>query len=172
MAIVFELVVHFDRDGEEVREAVMTLLRSPSILADGKTVPLHRPVFETLPSGRVELSLMPIGVSIGNAIDGSVQGFDLTTEGYTELGRGLYAVLARLTGYRSAFVGWDPEPILQESDPDEPATESDWLAEIEAGYLKGLVFSEGVQREFSIHSDKLASFAPGYVWVPYEGEKK
>ncbi|HEV2636014.1 MAG TPA: hypothetical protein VGX23_12745 [Actinocrinis sp.] len=172
MAIVFELVIHFDRDGEEVRDAVMSLIRYPPIVADRQGVPLHSPQVQSLSSGRVELSVVPVGVSHANGMDGAVRGFGLSSDGYSDLGHGLFAILARLKGYRSAFVGWDPEPILDEADPGEPATETGWLAQIEAGYLKGLVFSEEVQREFSLYSEKLVPFAPGYVWVSYQGEPK
>jgi hypothetical protein len=169
VAIVFELVVHYDEDGAELRSARDLFARWPPIVAGQHRVPLHAPRLRATGLGRYELSIVPVSVSHGNAMDGTLPRLALTESELSELGTELYRILAKLDGYRCAAVGWDPEHLFDEEPGDE--AESDWREEIEAGYLQGLVLSEAVRKDLSIDSSRLENFAPGFSWVPYQGTR-
>jgi hypothetical protein len=100
-------------------------------------------------------------------MDGTLPRLALTEPELSELGTGLYRILAKLDGYRCAAVGWDPEHLSDE-EPDDEA-ESEWREEIEAGYLQGLVLSETLRQDLSIDSPRLEVFAPRFSWVPHRG---
>ena len=119
MAIVFELVVHFDEDGEALRTAFATFGGWPPLEAGKHRVPLHAPKICSTGVGRFELSVVPVSVSHGNGMDGTLPHLALTKAELSELGQGLYRILARLDGYRAAAVGWDPEDIFDEDPEDE-----------------------------------------------------
>lgn len=169
MAIVFELVVHYDEDAADLRRARDLFAAWPPIAAGQHRIPLHAPRARATGLGRYELSIVPVGVSQGNGMDGTLPRLALTEPELSELGAGLYRILAKLDGYRCAAVGWDPEHLFDEDPGDE--AESDWREEIEAGYLQGLVLCDALREALSIDSPRLEVFAPGFSWVPYQGTR-
>jgi hypothetical protein len=167
MAIVFELIVHYDEDGPDLRRARDLFASWPPIVAGQRRVPLHPPRIRTTGLGRLELRVVPVSVSKGNGMDGTLPRLALTEAELSELGSGLYRILAKLDGYRCAALGWDVEDLFDEEPGDE--AESDWCDGIEAGYLQGLVLSQAVRQELSIDSPRHKDFALGFSWVFHQG---
>lgn len=98
-------------------------------------------------------------------LDGTLSRTRLSAAELTELGRGLYRLLARFDGYAAAEVGWDPEGFV---DPAE--LRSGWTDELAGGSIDGLVLCEALHDELGL-GGKYAEFGPGYLWIPYRGEK-
>ncbi|MFC9896196.1 hypothetical protein ACFVMC_21115 [Nocardia sp. NPDC127579] len=164
MAICFELVVNFGDNVEAAQAAALTTAKPWILHAGVHRIPLHRPVLATTGS-YIELSVLPVGVGWGVALDGSLPEFRLTAAELTELGHQLYELLATFDGYVTARVGWDPESLL---DPVE--LEGEWSEELADGSLPGLVLCERLHGELGLGDDYVL-FRPGYRWIPYRGEK-
>ncbi|MFI0404493.1 hypothetical protein [Actinomadura sp. 3N508] len=163
MAICFELVVNFGDNATAARAAFLTASKLENLHAGAHRIPLHRPLLTTAGS-YVELSVLPVAVGWGVALDGSLPRFQLTAAEFTELGHQLYELLATFDGYLTAKVGWDPEPLL---DPVE--LKSEWMGELADGSLSGLVLCERLHSELGL-GDDYVPFQPGYRWIPYRGE--
>ncbi|WP_433227474.1 hypothetical protein [Actinomadura formosensis] len=114
-------------------------------------------------SGRVDLHGRGFrqGEGCKVALDGNRPQLRLTSEELSELGSGLYTLLATLTGYRAARVGWDPEVFV---DPVELRRE--WSEELAAGALPGLVVAEDVR--LGVPMNAFVRFTDGFRWIPYE----
>ncbi|MFG2334271.1 hypothetical protein ACGFMM_32365 [Streptomyces sp. NPDC048604] len=119
-------------------------------------IPLHRPML-SISGTAAQLAILPVAVGHGVAADGSLPRFDLTESELTELGCGLYGVLARFEGYLTAMVGWDPEPFL---DLDDLA--ADWSEELADGALSGLVLADHLRTRLSL-GPAWVPFRPGYL---------
>ncbi|MGW0771634.1 hypothetical protein [Streptomyces sp. NPDC002676] len=115
MAICFELVVNFGDDAEAAQAAARIAPKPWVLRAGAHRIPLHRPILAKVGS-YIELSILPMAVSWGCGLDGSLPRFQLTAAELTELGHQLYELLAQFHGYVAAKVGWDPESLL---DPAE-----------------------------------------------------
>ncbi|WP_031031853.1 hypothetical protein [Streptomyces sp. NRRL WC-3725] len=164
MAICFELVVNFG-DNAEAAQAAARINPKPWVLRAGAhRIPLHRPLVAKADS-YIELSILPMAVSWGCGLDGSLPRFQLTAAELTELGHQLYALVAQFGGYVAAKVGWNPESLL---DPAELRCE--WSDELNAGSIHGLVLSEELYAELDLSAD-YEVFRPGYRWMPYRGEE-
>ncbi len=164
MAICFELVVNFG-DNTEAAQAAALANPSPTTLQAGRhRVPLHRALLNRSGS-YIEFSVLPVSVGWGVALDGTLPRTRLSAAELTELGQGLYRLLAKFNGYVAAKVGWDPEGFL---DPSE--LRSDWPDELADGTINGLVLSEALHAELGL-GDNYVEFQPGYLWIPYRGEK-
>ncbi len=111
----------------------------------------------------IELSVLPVAVGYGVALDGSIPRLALTAAEFTELGNGLYALLATFDGYLAAHVGWDPEGVV---DPVELSNE--WMDELSDGAIDGLVLCDGLHAEFGLGSN-YGVFQPGFRWIPSRG---
>ncbi|MEU3982685.1 hypothetical protein AB0F77_21750 [Streptomyces sp. NPDC026672] len=164
MALCFELVVNFGDNIEAARAAALTQPRPLVLRAGAHRIPLHRPLLHTA-EPHIELSVIPVAVGFGVAVDGSLPRFRLTATELTELAHQLYGLLARFQGYVAAKVGWDPEGILDLDD-----LRSDWADELRDGTLHGLVLSEQLHTELGLGADYV-EFRPGYRWIPYRGEE-
>jgi hypothetical protein len=106
MAICFELVVNF---GENVEAAQSAAVVNPSPLtlqAGSHRIPPHRAMLNRVGS-YIELSVLPVAVSWGLPMDGTLPRARLSATELTELGTGLYRLLAKFSGYVAAKVGWD-----------------------------------------------------------------
>jgi hypothetical protein len=164
LAIIFELVVNF---GENVEAAHAAALANPtpvSVQAGSHRIPLHRAILNRRGS-YIELSVVPVSVAWGMPMDGTLPRTRLSAAELTELGHGLYRLLAKFRGYVAAKVGWDPEGFL---DPAE--LKSDCADELADGSIHGLVLCEALHVELGL-GNNYTEFQPGYLWIPYRGEK-
>lgn len=164
MAICFELVVNFGDNAEAARAAALVNPNPLTLRVGGHWIPLHRALINRT-SSYIELSVVPVAVGWKVALDGTLPKTGLTAAELTELGTGLYRLLAEFDGYVAAKVGWDPEGFV---DPEELKT--DWAAELAAGTIDGLVLSQSLHDHLGL-GDSYVEFQPGYLWVPYRGEK-
>ncbi|KIA64934.1 hypothetical protein [Nocardia vulneris] len=165
MAYCFELVINFGDNMHAARSALLTCAsgRTSLLTAGDRRIPIHGPILRS-DGPYLELSLLPVGVGFGVALDGSLPGFTLTAAELTELGHGMYELLTAFDGYVAARVGWDPEDTV---DPVE--LEADWLDELRDGAISGLVLCDALHAELGL-GDDYAVFQPGYRWMPYRGE--
>lgn len=164
MAICFELVVNFGENIEGARSAALANPRPMTLQAGSHRIPLHRALINR--SGPyIELSVIPVAIGWGVALDGTLPRTRLTAAELTDLGTGLYRLLAGFSGYLAAKVGWDPESFL---DPEE--LQSDWADEMTDGTIDGLVLCKALHSELGLGGNYV-EFQPGYLWIPYQGEK-
>ena len=78
--------------------------------------------------------MVPVAVGWGVGLDGTLPRTRLSAAELSELGAGLYRLLASFNGYVVAKVGWDPEGFL-----DAAELKSDWADELADGTINGLV---------------------------------
>jgi hypothetical protein len=164
MAICFELVVNFGQNAEAARAAALVNPRPLTLQAGNHQIPLHRALVNRTGS-YIELSVIPVAVGWKVGLDGTLPRVRLTAAELTELGTGLYRLLAGFDGYVAAKVGWDTEGFV---DPEELKT--DWAYELADGTIDGLVLCQAVHDELGL-GDNYVEFQPGYLWIPYQGEK-
>src|SRR6266702_2854810 len=162
MAICFELVVNFGQNAEAARAAALANPSPMTIQAGSNRIPLHRALMNRTGS-YIELSVLPVGWGVG--LDGTLSRISLSAAELSELGAGLYRLLAKFNGYVVAKVGWDPEGFV---DPQELKT--DWADELADGTISGLVLCGALHAELGLASNYV-EFQPGYLWIPYCGEK-
>ncbi|WP_416972678.1 hypothetical protein [Streptomyces sp. 4F14] len=110
----------------------------------------------------MRLRVLPIAVGHGVSTDGSLPRFDLTGAQLKELAHGLYNLLARFEGYRTAMVDWDPESFLDVDDLAEL-----WSEDLSEGTLPGLVIAEHFRTRLPL-GPAWVPFSPGYLWLPHE----
>ncbi|MBO0804112.1 MAG: hypothetical protein J2P25_13690 [Nocardiopsaceae bacterium] len=165
MAICFELVVNFGENIDGARSAALANPSPMTLQAGSHRVPLHRALINRSGSC-IELSVIPVAVGWGVALDGTLPRTRLTAAELTELGAGLYRLLTGFSGYLTAKVGWDPEGFL---DPEE--LQSDWTDDLADGTIDGLVLCDALHGELGLGSNYV-EFQPGYQWIPYQGEKQ
>jgi hypothetical protein len=113
----------------------------------------------------IELSVIPVAVGWKVGLDGTLPKGRLTAAELTDLATGLYRLLTGFDGYVAAKVGWDPESFL---DPEELKT--DWAEELADGTINGLVLCRALHDELGLGGNYV-EFQPGYLWIPYRGEK-
>ena len=164
MAICFELVVNFGENAEGARAAALVNPRPTTLQAGSNRIPLHRALMSRT-SSYIELSVIPVSVGWKVGLDGTLPRTRLSAAELTELGTGLYRLLAGFNGYVAAKVGWDPEGFL---DPED--LKSDWAGELADGTIDGLVLCQALHDELGLGGNYV-EFQPGYVWIPYQGEK-
>jgi hypothetical protein len=164
MAICFELVVNFGENTEGAHAAALANPGPGTLQAGSYRIPLHRALLNRV-SSYIELSVVPVAVGWGVGLDGTLPRTRLSAAELTELGRGLYRLLAKFDGYVAAKVGWDPEGLV---DPAE--LKSDWAGELASGSIDGLVLCEALHAELGPGAN-FVEFRPGYLWIPYRGEK-
>lgn len=157
--------MNFGNNLNAARDAALTDPQPWALHAGTHRIPLHRPRLRTT-GPYIELSILPLAVGWGVALDGSLPRFQLSAAELTELGHQLYGLLATFDGYVAAQVGWDPESLL---DPAELKME--WSEELADGSLHGLVLCEDLHGDLGL-GDNYVPFQPGYRWIPYEGEKQ
>ena len=160
MAVVFELSVCFESQEARDRAALIAARQAP-IPAGRHRIPLHGP----FRIGTRVLEIRPIAVSHGTrGMDGTLPPFELTYEEETLLGHGLYQLLAKFDCYLTAQVGWDPDRFL-----GVPYEEEEWAPELAAGDLDGLVLAEPLVQKLSVGGEFFMPFAPGFMWIPWQG---
>ncbi|MEQ4209778.1 hypothetical protein [Actinopolymorpha sp. B9G3] len=164
MAICFELVVNFGENVEGARAAALADPSPAPVQAGRHRIPVHRTVMNRTPS-YIEVSVIPVAVGWGVSLDGTLPRFRLSAAELSEVGIGLYRLLERFNGYLVAKVGWDPESSV---DPSE--LKSDWADELADGTIDGLVLKDALHDELRL-GDNYVEFQPGYLWIPYRGEK-
>lgn len=168
MAIAFELVVNFGSSDGAARAAHDLVVSSAPLAVASRSVNLHEPLLNRVRGSDgvpyLEMSVLPIGVGWGVGLDRGHEPVRLTAAELTELGHGLYRLLAQFAGYRAAQVGWDPEPRV---DPAELRQE--WADELADGTLSGLVLADDVLLD--LRGPGFVPFAPGFLWIPYPGER-
>ena len=168
MAIIFELVINYGNDRAAAESAAGLVESHPPLAAGRYEIPLHEPHVGTVRDADgqpyLEMSIVPAQVGLGVAFERRQPRLPLTAAEFSELGDGLYSVLATISGYRAAKVGWDPEEFV---DPLE--LRRDWSEEIAAGALPGLVVAEGLH--LGVPMDAFVPFTSGFVWLPYQGER-
>ena len=164
MAICFELVVNFGDNTEGARAAALVNPRGTTLQAGSHRIPLHRALMNRT-SSYIEMSVVPVSVGVKVGLDGTLPRTRLSAAELTELGTGLYRLLAGFNGYVAAKVGWDPESFL---DPEE--LKNDWADELADGTIDGLVLCQALHDELGLGGNYV-DFQPGYVWIPYQGEK-
>ncbi|HEU5023424.1 MAG TPA: hypothetical protein VFV01_00745 [Spirillospora sp.] len=164
---MFELVLNYGQNHAAIEDARRVVAAHPPLPAGPHRVALHEPMVDTVLDAAdrpyLEMSIIPVGVGHNVAIDRSHFRVRLTPEELDELGAGLYRLLARLSGYQLAKVGWDPECFV---DPVELRQE--YADRLQAGTLHGLVVAETVQ--LGIPMPSLVPFANGFLWFPFRGE--
>lgn len=135
MAIVFELVINYGHDHAAVEDACRLVAAHPPLPAGPHRVGLHRPLTNTVRDAAghpyIEMSVVPAQVGVNVGLDGRRPRLALTAAELSELGGGLYSLLATLTGYRAARVGWDPEAFV---DPVELRQE--WAEELAEAHCR------------------------------------
>jgi hypothetical protein len=162
MAICFELVVNFGENAE----AGGRPRQSQSLDASGWQPPDSPPPRRDEPDWLLHRAISAaVAVGWGVGLDGTLPRTRLSAAELSELGTGLYRLLARFNGYIAAKVGWDPEGFL---DPEE--LKSDWADELANGAISGLVLCEALHAELCLGRNYV-EFQPGYLWIPYRGEK-
>lgn len=168
MAIAFELVVNFGLNEVAAGVACELVLGAAPLMAGDQSVSLHEPLLNLVRPGDgmpyVLMSVLPVGVGWGVAIDRRRERRSLTATQLSDLGHGLYGLLGRFSGYQAAQVGWDPEGLV---DPMELRQEQ--TDELAAGTLPGLVLAEDVLPD--VRGPGFVPFHPGFVWLPYAGER-
>lgn len=164
MAICFELVVNFGENVEAAHAAALMNLRPMTLQAGRHRIPLHRALMNRT-SSYIELSVIPVAVGWKVGLDGTLPRTGLSAAELTELGTGLYRLLAGFNGYVAAKVGWDPEGFV---DPEE--LKSDWTDELADGTINGLVLCQALHDGLCLGGNYV-EFQPGYLWIPYRGEK-
>jgi len=169
MAIAFELSANFGSNEEAAKRFCEACDQRPHMIEiAGRQIDLHRPLlsrFKNRAGGSdVEVSILPVAVGYGVALDRNRKRIELNTEELSELGRKLYDLLRGVDGYMAARVGWDVDPL----DPAELREEC--AEEIRDGSLHGLVVSTGVRRHFP-SSEHFVPFDENYDWIPYRGTK-
>lgn len=168
MAIVFELVINYGHDHAAVENASLLVAAHPPLAAGPHPIRMHKPLINTVRDAAgepyLEMSVVPAQVGFNVALDQGQPRLPLNPEDLSELGTGLYALLATLTGYRAAQVGWDPEAFV---DPVE--LQQEWADELATGALPGLVLAEDVRLD--VMTNGFVPFVDGYMWIPYEGER-
>jgi hypothetical protein len=164
MAICFELVVNFGDNAEAAQAAALANPSPVTLQAGSHRIPLHRPLLNR-PGSYIELSVLPVSVGWGAGADGTLPRTRLSAAELTELGHGLYRLLAKFSGYVAAKVGWDPEGFVSPSE-----LRSDWSDELADGTIHGLVVCAALHAELGL-GDNYIEFQPGYLWTPYRGEK-
>jgi hypothetical protein len=168
MGVAFELVINFGSDHAAVADARQLAVNHPPLPAGHHHIRLHEPLVTTVRdydgAPYLEMSILPVGVGWGVGLDRNHERLRLTAGELSELGNGLYQLLGQFTGYRAGQVGWDPEWRV---DPGE--LRHDWADEMEAGQLPGLVLAEDVLQD--LRGQGFVPFAPGFVWIPYQGER-
>jgi hypothetical protein len=112
-----------------------------------------------------EVSVVAAGVGTPIPADAHVERLALDRDERSELARGLYEVLRPCRGYRAAFVGWDPEYLV-----DLAELEREWADELRAATLHGLVLADETLARLGTPAT-LEPFAPGFSWMPYRGER-
>jgi hypothetical protein len=163
MAICFELVVNFGDNLEAARSAALTYFTT--LPAGSHRVPLHQPILNTTGS-HIELAVLPVSVSWGTPMDGTIPQTRLSAAELTELGQRLYGLLAKFSGYVAAIVGWDPEGLVDFTEFTSDCT--DYLAD---GSIDGLVLSETLHAKLGL-GENYVEFQPGYRWIPYRGASR
>ena len=113
----------------------------------------------------IELSVIPVAVGWGVGLDGTLPKVRLTAAELTELGTGLYRLLAGFDGYVAAKVGWDPESFL-----DPKKLNRQLGGQLADGAINGLVLCQALHDELGLGGNYV-EFQPGYLWIPYRGEK-
>lgn len=168
MAIAFELVINFGLNQAAAGVAQHFTVNHPPLMTGQHHVALHEPLVTKVRGydgePYLEMSIIPVGVGWGVGFDRHHERRQLTAAELTELGEGLYQLLAQLTGYRAAQVGWDPEERV-----DPAGLRQDWADELAIGDLPGLVLAEDLHRD--LRGQGFQPFAPGFVWIPYQGER-
>ncbi|MEU9022696.1 hypothetical protein [Actinomadura sp. NPDC048394] len=163
MAIVFELVLNYGQNHAAIEDARRVVAAHPPLPAGPYRVALHEPLVDTVLDAAdqpfLEMSIIPVGVGHNVAIDRHSR-VRLTPEELDELGVGLYGLLAKLSGYQLAMVGWDPEWLV---DPVE--LQREYADRLQAGTLYGLVVAETVQ--LGVPMPSLVPFADGFLWFPF-----
>lgn len=169
MAYIFGLDVNFGENTEAARSAALTNPSPKALRAGDHRIPLHRSLPSRtssnteLSSSYIELSVVPVAVSWNLPGDGTLPRTRLSDAELTELGSGLYRLLAKFNGYLAAIVGWDSEGYV---DPAE--LKQDWAEELAEGKIYGLVLCEALHSELGLGGNYV-EFQPGYVWIPYRG---
>ena len=168
MAIAFELAVNFGSNDAAAHAGHGFVIGAAPLTAGGKTVHLHEPRLhleqDVAGAPYLLMTAMPVGVGWGVVADRGHERLPMTAAELTDLGRGLYRMLRRLHGYRAAQVGWDPESLVDTTELRRQQAD-----ELAAGTIPGLVLAEDVLSD--LRGPGFVSFAPGFVWLPYAGQR-
>ncbi len=165
MAVVFELVVDFREDEKAAQAYSDWLVGQPNYTtAAAKRIELHRPLLQRTKQWGIDnfyVSLIPVGVGHGVALDVQKPKISLGKEEFVELGLKLYDRVRGVPHYQLAMVGWDVDNWLSLEE-----LKADWTKEISEGSLKGLVVSKTVLPELPT-SEHFAPFDNDHDWIPY-----
>lgn len=168
MAIAFELAINFGSNDAAAAAARRLVTSHPPFKTGQHHIRLHEPLVTSEPGldgqSNIYMIINPIGVGWGLPMDRHHERLRLTAAELTELGNGLYELLAQLTGYRAAQVGWDPEGYVDLAD-----LRDGWPEGIPAAETSGLVLAEDLHRD--LRGQGFMPFAPGFVWSPYQGQR-
>lgn len=166
MAFLFELVINYGDDRAAAEHAGRLLGGRPPLTAGPHRVPMNVPMIrnvrDTAGEPYLELAVDLARVGWRGAAHPEAP-LSLSAGELSELGRGLYSLLAELSGHRVAQAGWDPEFF---ADPVELRQE--WAEELAEGLLPGLVIADDLQ--LGVPTRGFVPFTPGFLWIPYEGE--
>jgi hypothetical protein len=167
MAIVFELSIHFGTEALAAHQFVERIKQRYCALSIGShVIDLHQPLVSTFRDGEgvlcFEVSIIPIAVSFGVALDKDRPHLRLTTEELSHLGHQLYAFLKGLDGYQVAAVGWDVDRF------DLAELRSEYKDEIMDGSMHGLVIAQTL-RSVVPASSHFVAFDESHDWIPYRG---
>jgi hypothetical protein len=167
VAILFELVLNAGPDLAAAEQVAAQLRGLPPVPAGQDRVFLGPPAIRAVrgEDGLTyhEVSVAAQGVGHQPAVDAGATRLDLDPGQLRELARGLYDVLRRCRGYRAAFVGWNPEDMV-----DLAELEREWAEELRAGSVRGLVLADETIQQLRTPITA-EPFAPDFSWMPYDG---
>ncbi|WP_157433014.1 hypothetical protein [Actinomadura rifamycini] len=165
MAIIFELVINYGLNKRAANEAADLVEAHPALPVGPHLIPLHKPLLGTVSDTAghpyLAMSVIPARVGWGVPLDRGSPHLPLTATELTELATNLYELLATLTDYQAAIVGWDPESLV---DPLE--LRQHWSEELATGELPGLVVANHIHLPPTTTFER---FTDTHKWIPYKG---
>ena len=164
VAVLFELVVNAGPEHAVALQVAEQLSGVHWLPAGRHRVSLVRPqarIVQGMDGAQYqEVAVVAAGVGTPITADAQVERLELDSDERRELAAGLYELLRHCRGYRAAFVGWDPEHLV-----DPAALEREWAEELRAGTLHGLVLSDETLARLGTPV-LVEPFAPGFSWMP------
>jgi hypothetical protein len=163
MAVVFELSVHFGPERAAADRFIAQIKqRYRSFPIGTHTIALHPPLLNIRSAPNIEVSIIPIGIGMGVAMDRDHPHLDLTTDELTRLGHQLYDLLRGLDGYKVAMVGWDTDRFTCLE------LQTDYQAELLDGTMTGVVVARDQLASLTT-SQHFVPFDAYADWIPYAG---
>jgi hypothetical protein len=161
MAVIFGLSVHFGPDRAAADRFIAQITqRYRSFPIAPHTIALYPPSLNDRDATNIEISIIPIGVSMGIPLDHPR--LNLTTAELTQLGHYLYDLLRGLDGYEVAMVGWEVDRF------NRLDLQTDYQEDLLDGTMTGVVVARD-QLPSLTTSQHFVPFDDYADWIPYVG---